>query len=71
MNKQVTVEHSLPLEPENLEEQEGAFIEKLRGVVREVRSNNSYLEGYSLTDIGFIPEDGKIYLRLYFTHDCE
>ncbi|MGI6097047.1 MAG: hypothetical protein ACOYBM_02890 [Dethiobacteria bacterium] len=68
MQKQVTIEHSLIFKPEDLEE-EGAFLEALRGALCEVRSVHPQLQGYRLIDIGFLPRSDVIFLRFYFAEE--
>lgn len=66
MEERVMVEHRLLFGPEELDAQEGVFLEALRESMREVCNTYPYLKGYKLADIGFLPESDRINLRFYF-----
>lgn len=64
----ITVRKLLPFCPGKLNESAEDFLSAVRETVRTVKEENKFLYDYGLTDIGFVPLEEQIEIRLYFSN---
>ena len=68
--KTLVVQKRLAFSPGTLAQQAGPFLAELRELVREVRAQHRE-EELELADIGFIPAEDHIEVKLYFRERLE
>lgn len=66
MKDSVSVEEILPYSPEDLMEKGEEFLMQVRALINRIKLERDDLSGYYLNDIGFIPYQKKIKVKLYF-----
>ena len=68
--KTLIVQRRLPYQPQLLNEQAGPFLRAIQQVVREAKEQHQ-ADGLELSDIGFIPGNDYIEVKLYFRLPAE
>ena len=67
----VSVTELIPYSPEELIGKEDFFVNKIKSFINEVRKERKDLDNYSLNDVGFVPQENAILIKLYFKWDQE
>ncbi|ACB85309.1 hypothetical protein [Natranaerobius thermophilus] len=69
MENTISITELVPYSPEELLGKEDYFLEKIKTFIDKVRKERTDLDNYRLNDVGFIPKEDAVLIKLYFKWD--